>query len=131
MDIYLKAVCGVLVCTIICLILAKQSKDFSILLILCACALVITAAVSYLKPVFELVDRLAMLGQVNTQMLTILLKAVGIAILSEITCLVCTDAGTGSMGKALQILASAVILWLAIPLFNQLIDLVETILSNT
>lgn len=131
MDIYLKAVCGILVCTVICLILAKQGKDFSVLLILSVCTLVIGAAVSYLKPVFDLIDRLAVLGQVNTEMLTILLKAVGIAIISEVTGLVCTDAGTGSMGKALQILASAVILWLAIPLFNQLIDLVETILSNT
>lgn len=131
MDIYLKAVCGVLVCTVICLVLAKQGKDFSVLLILCVCCLVVGAAVSYLKPVVELMDRLAELGKVNSQMMDILLKAVGIAMLSEITGLVCKDAGTGSMGKALHILATAVILWLSIPLLNELIDLVETILSNT
>ena len=131
MEIYLKAVCGILVCTVVCLVLAKQGKDFSVLLILCICCLIIGAAVSYLQPVVELMDRLSQLGQLNDQMLGILLKSVGIAMISEVTALVCKDAGTGSMGKALQILASAVILWLSIPLFNQLIDLVETILSNT
>lgn len=129
MEIYLKAVCVVLVCTVICLVLAQQSKDFSVLLILCVVCLVIVAAGTYLKPVLELIDRLIQLGEINTQLLSVLLKAVGIALISEITSLVCIDAGTASMGKALQILATSVILWLSIPLFNELVDLAETILS--
>lgn len=131
MEIYLKAVCGILICTILSLILSKQAKDFSGLLIICACCLVLVGAVGYLKPVFALIDRLAELGQLNGQMLSILLKSVGIALISEVTCLVCVDAGAGAMGKALQVLATAVILWLSIPLFNELINLVEKILSNT
>lgn len=131
MDVYVKAVCGILVCTVICLVLAKQGKDFSVLLILCVCCLVIGAAVSYLKPVVELMERLSQLGQLDASLLGVLLKAVGIALISETAMLVCKDAGTGSMGKALQILATAVILWLSIPLMNELIDLVENILGNT
>lgn len=131
MDVYVKAVCGILVCTVICLVLAKQGKDFSVLLILCVCCLVIGAAVSYLKPVVELMERLSQLGQLDVSLLGVLLKAVGIALISETAMLVCKDAGTGSMGKALQILATAVILWLSIPLMNELIDLVENILGNT
>ena len=131
MDIYIKAVFVILVCTVICLVLTKQGKDFSVLLILCVCCLVVGAAISYLRPVVELMERLTQIGQLNASLLTILLKAVGIAILSETTALVCKDAGTGSMGKALQILASAVILWLSIPLLSELIDLVEKILGNT
>ena len=131
MDIYLKAVCGVLICTVISLVLAKQGKEFSVLLILCICCLVICGAVSYIKPVVALMRRLTQLGQLNDGLLEILLKTVGIALLAETTALVCKDAGNDSLGKTLQILASAVILWMSIPLLNELIDLVEKILGST
>ena len=71
MEIYLKAVGGVLIGLLIFLVLGKWGKDYSILLILAVCCLIITAAFNYLKPVFELVDHLASLGQLNTQLLTI------------------------------------------------------------
>ena len=129
MEIFLKAVCSALICTVISLVLAKQCKDFSVVLILFVVCLVITAAIAYLKPVVELVDRLVQLGDLNVQLLSVLLKAVGISMVSEITSMVCADAGAGSIGKSLQILAMSVILWLSIPLFNELIDLAETILN--
>ena len=130
MEIYLKAVSGVLIGLIIFLILGKWGKDYSILLILAVCCLIITAAFSYLKPVFELVDHLVSLGQLNTQLLTILLKSAGITVICEVSALLCADAGASAMAKGLHILASSVILWLSIPLFNRLIDLIDTVLSN-
>ena len=130
MENYLKAVCCILVCSVICVVLNKQSKDFSIVLMLLVCCLVICGAVSYLRPVVNLVKRLAQMGQVNTQMLTILLKAVGIAVITEVTSLVCNDAGAVSLGKGLQLLSVSVILLLCIPLLNELMDLVDTVLGS-
>lgn len=131
MDIFLKAVAAVLITTILCLVMAKQGKDFSLLLTIAVCCMVITAAVAYLKPVFSFFERLTQLGEINTQMLSVLLKSVGIALLSEVTELVCKDSGNATLGKALHILACAVILWLSIPLLNELLDLMETIFSST
>jgi len=131
MDIFLKAVAATLIAAILCLVLAKQGKDFSLLLTIIVCCMILAAAVTYLIPVFTLVERLSQLGQINTQMLEILIKSVGIAFLAEISELVCKDAGNSTLGKSLQILAAAVILWLSIPLLNELLDLMETIFSNT
>ena len=44
--------------------------------------------------------------------------------------LVCTDAGNGSLGKSLQFLASAVIIYLSIPVLNGLMDLLQQILGE-
>lgn len=131
MDIFLKAVAATLIAAILCLVLAKQGKDFSLLLTIVVCCMILAAAVTYLKPVITLVERLSQLGQINTQMLQILIKSVGIAFLAEISELVCMDAGNRTLGKSLQILAATVILWLSIPLLNELLDLMETIFSNT
>ena len=130
MDVYLKATAAVLISVVACLILSKQSKDFSILLSLCVCCMIFVSAVSFLKPVLSLVDRLSDLAKIDDQMLSILLKAVGVALLAEVSALVCTDAGNATLGRSIQILSVTVILWLSIPLLNELIDLIEMIFST-
>ena len=129
MDTFLKAVVAVFGAVIICVVLAKQGKEFAIILTVLVSCLILAAAFTFLKPVIDLVERLSELGNLNDQMLEILLKAVGVALLAETTELVCKDAGNNTLGKALQILSMAVIVWLAIPLFNELIDLIQTVLE--
>lgn len=131
MDTFLKAAAGVLIATLLCLTLSKQSKDFSIVLIIAVCVMVAVVALDFLQPVFTLLRNLATLGQLDTQMLKILFKSVGIGLLSEFVCTLCTDAGYASMGKALQLLASIVILYMSVPLFSSLIELIQSILTST
>lgn len=129
MDIFLKAAAGILVALILYLILLKQGKDFSLLLTVTVCAIVIVAAVTYLEPVVALIDTLQDLGQLDENMLHILLRAVGIGLIAEITSLICSDSGNAAMGKTLQLLACTVVLWLSIPLFTEMIDLIREILQ--
>ena len=63
-------------------------------------------------------------------MIEILMKATGIGIVTEIANMVCKDAGNESMGKSMQLLGSAVILYLSMPLFQVLIDLLQKILGE-
>ncbi len=128
MDTYVKALAGVLVTLVLYLVLAKQNKDISVLLTVLVCCMIIVAAINYLEPVISFVDKLETLGQFNSDMLSILLKAVGIGLLAEVTALICSDAGNAALGKTVQILASVAILWLSVPLFTSLIELVEEIL---
>ena len=129
MDIFLKAAAGVLIAIVFVLILAKQGKDLSVVVIIAVCCMVVIAAITYLQPVKELLDRLQTVGQLKSDALAIMLKAVGIGLIAEVTSLICTDAGNAAMGKTLQFLASAVILWLSIPLLNELLELLDTILG--
>ena len=87
-------------------------------------------ALSYLRPVIELIDELQAVGQLDSGMLEIILKAVGIGLIGEIASLICSDAGNAALGKSLQLLSSAVILWLSIPLLTQLLELVQQILGE-
>ncbi len=128
MELFLKATAGILITLVVYLILAKQGKDFSLLLTVAVCCMIATAAMHYLRPVIDFFDKLQALGNLNLQLLNILIKTVGIALISEITAHICTDTGNAALGKTLQILASAVVLWLSLPLFTSLIDLIEEIL---
>lgn len=100
------------------------------LLTIAVCAMVMLAAVTFLKPVLDFLRELEELGNLNTDMVQILFKVVGIGLVSEIAAMICADAGYTSMGKALQMLASAVILWLSIPVFQALLELIRQILGG-
>ncbi len=129
MDIFLKAAVGGLITSVICLTMAKQGKDISVALGICVCCMILAAAMEYLRPVVDFVTRLQALGSLNSQTVEILLKCVGIGFLAEIAGLICTDAGNASLGKTLQIFASVLILWLALPLLDSLLELVESVLG--
>lgn len=128
MDVFLKAAAGVLIAVVLCLTLSKQTKDVSLLLAMSVCCMVIAAAVTHLTPVIAFFEKLQSIGNLNSDMLRILFKAVGIGLLAEVASLICSDAGNAALGKALKLLASAVILWISLPLFDSLIGLVEDIL---
>ncbi len=130
MDGFLQAAAGVLLAAILGLMLSKQWKEAAMLLTIAACCMVAAAAVSYLKPVVALLTQLQDQANLDPEFLRILLKVVGIGLIAEIAALICSDAGNASLGKVLQVLASAVILWLSIPLLTELMSLVSGILGG-
>ena len=130
MNVIIKAIAGVLIAIVLCQVLAKQGKDISVLLLIAVCCIVVSTAIAYLRPVVDFIRNLQSIGQLNTEMISVLFKAVGIALLTEITSMICSDMGNTSLGKSLQILSLAVILWLSLPLFEQLLALLDNILGS-
>ena len=112
------------------LMLHRQGKDFAHLITLAACSMVIVVATTYLKPIFDFMETLQDIAGTQESLFAILLKSVGIGLIGEIACLVCTDTGNAALGKGIQILTSAVILWLALPLMNALLELVQQMMGN-
>ena len=130
MDIFLKASAGILIALICYLILSKYAKDISALLTIAVCTIIAIATFHFIAPLIDLIGSLEQLGGIDSQMTKILLRSVGIGFLTEITSLICTDAGNAAMGKTLQLLGGVVILWLSIPLFEEMIELIKEILQT-
>lgn len=130
MTLFLKVTAGALITLVMYLILSKQNKDISLILTVVVCCMVATAAINYLEPVIDLFDSLQVAGNLQPEFIKILLRAVGIGLISELTTLVCNDCGNAALGKALQILAASVILCISVPLFNELIRMIKEILES-
>lgn len=130
MDTFFKAAALAVVCVIIYLILSKNSRDIAALLTVAACCVIAAAALGYLEPVFDFFTRLQILGNFDPQLLQILLKSTGIGILADFSVMICTDAGNAALGKAIQLLSVAIILWMSLPLFMNLIELVSKLLGG-
>ena len=129
MTEYLRWTAVTLIGLILALVLGKQSKELGLLLTLGVCTLVSIGALAFLEPVTELLRELRDLGELDGQALSILIKCAGIAVLSELACILCADAGEGGMGKALGLLSSGAMLWLSLPLLRQLLELIGEVLA--
>jgi stage III sporulation protein AD len=130
MDRFYVAVAGILVTCILSITIHKYNAEIASLLVLCGCCLVAWIAMGFLSPIIGFLRRLQQLGAVNEEMLGGLLKVTAVAFTGEIAAGVCADSGNASLGKSLQMLASVVIVYLSLPMFQALLDLVERILGT-
>ena len=126
MEAYWKVTAAALVTSVLTVMLSKQQKDFSQVLSMAVCAMGFGILAAFLQPVLSFLRQLQQLGDLNGD----LLKAVGIGLVSEVASMACTDAGNASLGKMLQMLCAAAILWMSLPMFQLLVELITKILGE-
>lgn len=129
MDIFLKSTGSVLIAVLLCIVLTKHGKDYTVLLSIAICAVVFVAAGTLLQPILAFFTRLVQMGQLDSKVLSLLLKITGVAMITQIACVICADAGNKAMEKTLQILSAITILWLALPLLDEMLQIMESLLE--
>lgn len=100
------------------------------MLSLACCALLFALIWEFMEPVVDFARQLNRATGLSGEMIGILLKTAGVGILCEAACAVCEDAGESTLGKITKICGSVTILYLSIPLFQSVLDLVEGLLGG-
>lgn len=130
MTHYFQAIGAVLIALILALLLGTRDKSAASLLTMAVCAMVLILGLTYLEPVVAFLQELEALGNLQSDLVRVLLKVGGIGILTEISALLCADSGNASLGQSIKILSSGVILWLSLPVFQALLELIQDILGG-
>jgi len=129
MDLFWKASAGILIALILVLTLGKQQQDMGTLLTIAVCCMTGIAAIQLLEPVMDFLYELQTLTYMEGSILKTLFRLVGIGLVAELVAMICADAGCASLGKTLQLLASSVILYLSIPIFQSMLELIREIMG--
>lgn len=130
MELFLKCCGGAILAVILILAVGNMNRDIALVLTIGSCCAVALVAMEYLRPVIGFVLELEQLAGLDPAMVRVLLKAVAIGLLTEIAALVCGDGGSGSLGKTLRILGSGVVLWLSLPLYRMLVELLQRVMGG-
>lgn len=130
MELFWKGAAAVLIASILGLTLRDTRKEMGVLLTLAVCVLVGFLSITFLEPVLDFLWELEALGSLQGNALEILLKGLGIGLIAEIVGMICTDAGNASLTKTIQLLGSAAILYVSLPVFRTVISLLQQILGN-
>lgn len=115
---------------LLCATVSNRAKEIGSVLSMAVCVMILLSGARYLSPIMDFISQLRQIGNLSGDMIGILVKIVGIGMISEITCLICSDSGNGSLGKAVQIVTTVVTVWLAMPIYNALLDLIRRILEE-
>ena len=130
MNTVLKAISVCLIATVLWITLSSYNKNIALLLSVCVCCGILIPAYEYLSPVLKYFDELQNgSGWDHTAMQTVI-RAAGVGILSELAALICTDAGNASIAKAIRILSTTCIMWLSLPMFRTLMELIERLVHK-
>lgn len=130
MDTVLRTIAGVMLALILGITLSKQGKDMTVVLTVAVCCMVVTVAISFLDPVVDFFSLLRSVGDLDSDIMGIILKCTGISLIAEIAGLICSDSGFGAMGKAIKILAMAAVLWLSLPLMTSLVEMLQSVMGE-
>lgn len=130
MNIFWKTVGGILIALVLSLSLGKREGDLALVLSMAVCCMAAVAAMSFLEPVLSFLQRLEQVGDLQSGVLGILLKMLGVGLVSELASGICQDGGNSALARGVQLLGSAVMLQLSLPVFETLLELVQQILGE-
>ena len=130
MDTVFRCSGAAMVAVVLILTLRRQSGEMALILSVLTCCILLLTGLRLLQPVLDFLRRLQQIGNLDFQMTAILLKSVALALLGEITALVCKDSGNEALGKAMGIVCTAAVLYLSLPILDALLTMLEGVLNE-
>lgn len=130
MEIFWKTISLGLIASVFVLAIGKQERDISTVLTMIVCSMVGTVLLTALQPVLQTLRQWSSEANLQFEILETLFKALGIGFVGELAGMVCKDAGNSSLGSMMQMLASATILSLTMPVLQSLLSLIQEILRS-
>lgn len=115
---------------VLAIVVQKQVKELSILMVIACCAIILALAARFLEPIVDFATELRILGQLDGDMVAILLKTAGVGLIAELASAVCEDAGEGTLGKMVRLCSSAAALYLALPLMTAVLTMIQGLLEG-
>lgn len=120
--------CGIAIVAVMLIVTLKQLKpEFAVPVTIISSVIVFIVGLACLSPVIEYIN-----GILNAEIgeyMTVLMKSLGIALLTQITSDICRDAGETSVAAKVEFAGKAEILVLSLPLLTKLLELSRDLLA--
>ncbi|ACL76261.1 stage III sporulation protein AD [Ruminiclostridium cellulolyticum] len=123
MDI-LQIVCIGIVAVALSSVIKAQKPELALQVSLITGILIFMLVVVKLSAVIDFIKTFSQKADIDSEYISILLKIVGIAYISEFGAEVCKDAGESSIASKIELAGKVTIVVLAVPIITSLLDLV-------
>ena len=122
----LSAVGIAVVAAVLCAMLRRYHAEYAVLTAVAAGILIMLQVLSAVIPVLD--ELTTLFASVESQHLSVVLKALGICLLTQFAADTCTDAGEKALASRVEFAGRLAVVALALPLFS---EIVQAILSLT
>lgn len=125
MELFLQAAVIAVVTVVLTSLLKKSNQELALLLTIAACVLIGLFLMRLAEPVVEFLSKLRSLAGLDKELMTPMVKTIGIGLLTQISATVCADAGENAIAKLVEVCGGVLALFVALPLLQAVIDMVE------
>ncbi|MCD7921140.1 MAG: stage III sporulation protein AD [Clostridiales bacterium] len=114
---------------VLALMFRQQKSEYALYISLGAAVLILILSVEKLGSVVETIRNIQAYIQLDSAMIKILLKMIGITYVSEFAAQICRDAGFGALGSQIEMFARLSIMAVSVPVLLALIETVEGLMG--
>ncbi|GAA4709880.1 stage III sporulation protein AD [Brevibacillus fulvus] len=119
-----------LVATILALVIKEQKPLFAFLLAIACGAIIFYFLMGKISEVIRVLERLAVQANLNMVFLETILKIIGIAYIAEFGAQMTRDAGQGAIASKIELAGKVLILVMAVPIIQIIIETVLHLLPT-
>jgi stage III sporulation protein AD len=126
MAILIKIAAVAVVGSVLGLVIKKNSPEMALMLTISLALVALYLAFDTIKSVTDFIASLADAAQISPAVLTVVLKAVGISVVTKLSSDVCRDAGQTSVASGIELAGAFAALYIALPLFKTVMDMIKS-----
>ena len=124
MDIVKIAMIG-LAGVMLALMLRQQKSEYALYISLAAALLILVFSAGRLAAVMETIQKIEAYIRIDSAMVKILVKMIGITYVAEFATGICRDAGFGALGNQIEMFARLSLMAVSVPVLLALLETVE------
>ena len=124
MDIVKIAMIG-LAGVMLALMLRQQKSEYALYISLAAAVLILVFSAGRLAAVMETIQKIESYIRIDSAMVKILFKMIGITYVAEFATGICRDAGFGALGNQIEMFARLSLMAVSVPVLLALLETVE------
>lgn len=126
---YVKILAIGLVTTFAVLVVKQFRNDFAILIGVVGSILMLILISNQVSLLFAQISQIFIKTNIDTSIISSLLKIVGIGYITEFSANICNDTGCSSIGDKILFCGKILILFMSLPIINSLVDIIVGLLQ--
>lgn len=109
----------------------KQNGETALMLSVACSVILLMAVISFAGNVLQTVNRIAAASDMNVEYIKILLKVIGICIVTELAVSVCKESGQQTIASNVTLAGKILIMVASLPLYTEIFDTVVSLVNNS
>ena len=116
------SVCALAVAAVIIIVTLKpKNAEVAVMLGIAACAVIIINLLGYASQITQKVSEIAAVSGISTGYIAVLLKVVGICLVTEFAANTCCDSGSSSLAGSVTLTGKILVTIAALPLYTDIL----------
>ena len=128
MDLLFRVLIMGIIGSTLVLLIRPKAPEIGLLLAITVSVLILLLAVELLRGIFDFVETLQAAANLSPQVITPVMKAVGIGILTRISSDICKDAGQHAIANVVELFGTLTALFVALPLMQTVFQMIGRLL---